>query len=254
MEREKWVVGNWKMNGSLSHCYNFLDFFQNLQCKEPRFFSSVNIGLCLPYVFLPFVSSHISSRVLQIGVQDVSEHLSGAFTGEVSASMVAEFGAKLTLIGHSERRQYHSESNELIVKKVQKSLDYGLVPLVCVGETLEERESGNTESIIAEQVEFLFKLPLEALSKLVIAYEPVWAIGTGISASAEEAQKIHHFIRSFLKSHSVSLQSLSLLYGGSVSAKNALSFFSQSDIDGALVGGASLKAESFFDIVRLAAV
>lgn len=253
MERKKWVVGNWKMNGSLLYCSSFLDHLQKVQSIETSVFSSVKVGLCLPYIFLPLAASHSSNRILYLGAQDVSSELSGAFTGEVSASMLAEVGAKLTLIGHSERRQYHSEDNSLVVKKVKKAINNDLIPLVCVGETLDERKAGKTEFVVEQQIKSLFQIPEKNLASITIAYEPVWAIGTGVAASAEEAQMVHQFIRSLLKSHSSSLENLPLLYGGSVNVKNASSFFSQKDIDGALLGGASLESESFIDVIREAA-
>lgn len=254
MGKKKWIVGNWKMNNNLSRSAVFFDYIHHMETKEPDIFSSLNIGLCLPNVFLPFASSHIASRFVQFGVQDISAHISGAFTGEVSAAMVAEFGAKITLVGHSERRQYHAESNELVAYKAQKALDCRLTPLVCVGETLEDRQNGITDEVIIRQIKPLFDISITQLSQIIIAYEPVWAIGTGISASAEEAQTVHYTIRKLLEEHNLLLREIPLLYGGSMNARNAVSLLSQADIDGGLIGGASLDPETFFDVIRQAKI
>ncbi len=227
------VAGNWKMNGNLemlSHFKSSLPVFEN-----------IDVVLCVPSVYIgEAVGANFS-----VGAQDCSEHESGAYTGDISLSMLAELGAEHVIIGHSERRQAYSETNERVAIKAETALENGFVPIVCVGEPLEVRESGNVFEFVGEQLAAILNRCKQQLDKLVIAYEPIWAIGTGKTASPEQAQEVHAFIRSELKKSSELYSQISILYGGSVTDVNAAELFAQHDIDGALVGGASLKVDSF---------
>jgi triosephosphate isomerase len=239
--RRKLVAANWKMHGSSALTATLLGA---LVAKPPP---------CEVVVFPPFPyltqAVQLARGALDIGAQDLSAHVQGAYTGEVSAAMLHEVGARWVLVGHSERRQYHHEGDALIAAKLQRALECGLTPVLCVGETLDEHERDITERVIAEQL----RMPLHHLGSrfvgVVIAYEPIWAIGTGRTASAAQVQAVHAFIRSQLAAHDAKLSRLiRLLYGGSVKAANASELFAQPDVDGGLVGGASLLAEEFLAI------
>lgn len=208
--------------------------------------ADVRVGVCVPSLYLAQAQSLLEGSPVAWGVQDVSAFTHGAYTGEVAAPMVTDFGATLAIIGHSERRAYHRESAELVAVKTQRALEAGLTPIVCVGETLEEREAGLTEQVVGTQLdEVLAKLSVQEASRLVVAYEPVWAIGTGKTATPEIAQEAHAFIKSLLDAP--------VLYGGSVKPENAAELLAQPAVDGALVGGASLDVESFTAICAAAA-
>ena len=243
--RRKLVAANWKMHGSSALTATLLDAL------------SARLPTCEVVVFPPFPylqqATQLARGTLAIGAQDLSAHGQGAYTGEVSAAMLHDVGARWVLVGHSERRQYHHESNALIAAKLLRALDAGLTPVLCVGETLDEHERGATEQVLAAQLQ----TPLRALGNriggVVIAYEPVWAIGTGKSADAAQVQAVHAFMRSQLAEHDAKLSRLiRLLYGGSVKAANAPELFAQPDVDGGLVGGASLLAEEFLAICAAA--
>jgi len=214
---------------------------------------SVNVGVCVPYPYLGQTQALLSGSVVRWGVQDVSAHAQGAFTGEVAAEMATDFGASYAIVGHSERRAYHHETPELVGAKARRALDAGLTPIVCVGETLEERECGATEQVIAGQIEaVLLMLSEDQAARIVIAYEPVWAIGTGKSATAGQAQGVHAFLRSKLAQKGAAVADVPVLYGGSVKPENADELFEQQDIDGGLIGGASLKSKDFLAICQAA--
>jgi len=209
--------------------------------------------VCVPCPYLAQAQTLLESGRVAWGVQDISAHTQGAFTGEVAAEMAAEFGASYAIVGHSERRAYHRESPEIVAVKTQRALEAGLTPIVCVGETLEEREGGKTEQIVGEQLDaVLVKLSVEEAARLVVAYEPVWAIGTGKSATAQQAQDVHAFLRARLVAKGGDAADVPLLYGGSVKPENAEDLFSQPDIDGGLIGGASLKDKDFLAICTAA--
>ncbi|EIM97025.1 triosephosphate isomerase [Paraburkholderia hospita] len=213
----------------------------------------VRVGVCVPCPYLAQAQTLLESGRVAWGVQDISAHTQGAFTGEVAAEMAAEFGASYAIVGHSERRAYHRESAEIVAVKTQRALEAGLTPIVCVGETLEEREGGKTEQIVGEQLDaVLVKLSVEEAARLVVAYEPVWAIGTGKSATAQQAQDVHAFLRARLVAKGGDAADVPLLYGGSVKPENAEDLFSQLDIDGGLIGGASLKDKDFLAICTAA--
>lgn len=242
--RRNLVVGNWKMNGSSSDA----SLLSMSIADELSSAGNVEVAVCIPFVYLSQLINVLDQKVLAIGAQDVSVHQSGAYTGEVSAAMLADIGCSYVIVGHSERRQYHHESNLLVGQKALAALNSNLVPIVCLGESLAEREDGQTLEVISQQLKAVQSvLSTELMKKIVIAYEPVWAIGTGLSASPEQAQEVHAYIRAQLGS---SASSTPLLYGGSVKATNADVLFAQPDIDGALVGGAALDAAEFIQIVK----
>jgi triosephosphate isomerase len=235
------VVGNWKMHGGNRQNDALLDALRAWTGER-------RLAVCVPFPYLSQARQLLAGSAVEWGSQDVSEHAEGAYTGEVSAAMVAEFGSRFALVGHSERRSLHQETDAIVVNKAQAALAAGLVPVVCVGETLAEREAGATERIVGRQVNAVIDGLGERVPKIVMAYEPVWAIGTGRTASPEQAQAVHAFIRQRLRGASSEAASVPLLYGGSVKADNAGALFAMPDIDGGLVGGASLKAAEFLAI------
>ncbi|NLQ17633.1 triose-phosphate isomerase [Marinomonas sp. M1K-6] len=248
MIRQKIVAGNWKMNGSKESIVSLI----NGLLKMERSNSEVVISPSFPY--LSQVSDLIDGTGLVLAAQNVSQQVKGAYTGEVSASMLGDFGVKYVLLGHSERRSLYGETDQLVADKVKAILDFGLFPMLCIGETLTERESGKTLEVCQRQLQVVVDaVGIDAFEKIVIAYEPVWAIGTGLSASAEQAQDVHQSIRAFLAKASGSVsQKVQILYGGSVKASTSSALFEMADVDGALVGGASLDAEEFIAIVKAA--
>jgi triosephosphate isomerase len=191
----------------------------------------------------------LSGSVIELGAQDVSAHEGGAYTGEIAPAMLKEFGARYVIVGHSERRQYHGETDELVAAKTQRALSAGITPIVCVGETLAQREAGHTEEVVKRQLAAVIHTNGHCISEVVVAYEPVWAIGTGLSATAEQAQQVHAVLRAQLKAASPNADRIPLLYGGSMNAANAKSLLAQADIDGGLIGGAALKAPDFLTII-----
>lgn len=248
--RRPLVVGNWKMNGSRESSRELADAIVSglpAGCQ-------VEVGVCPSYVFIPLVADALGNSGVLLGSQNVADQDSGAFTGEVSAPMLKEFGCRLAIVGHSERRQVYGESDDLIAARYQKAIEHGVAPILCIGETLEEREAGDTFKVVDEQLQaVLAKAGIKSLEKAVIAYEPVWAIGTGRTATPEQAQEVHAHIRQQLAAQDAEVAAgVRILYGGSVNADNASSLFAQPDIDGGLIGGASLKADSFLAIVQAA--
>lgn len=249
-QRVKWVVGNWKMHGRLAENASLL---QAIAEGAGPMADVVRIGVCVPAPYLAQAQAVLSARPLAWGVQDISTYTHGAYTGEVAAEMACEFGATLAIVGHSERRAYHAESSDLVAAKARRALEAGLTPIVCLGETLDERESGATEAVVGAQLDAVLNLlSNEEAARIVIAYEPVWAIGTGRSATADQAQEVHAFLRARLVQKNAALARVALLYGGSVKPENAQALFGQSDIDGGLIGGASLKSEDFLAICAAA--
>ncbi len=243
------VAGNWKLNGSLAANQVLVD---GIVAGAP---DGVDLLVCPPFPYLPSVSQALSGSAVALGAQNVSEQESGAFTGEVSAPMLVETGCKYVLVGHSERRSIYGETSEQVAAKYAAAQASGLVPVLCVGETLEERENGTTESVVAEQLDAVLENSgVASLANAVVAYEAVWAIGTGMTATPEQAQDVHRFIREKIAAlDSAIAAELRILYGGSCKGSNAAGLFSQADIDGGLIGGASLKAEDFLAIADAAA-
>ena len=239
--RRPLVVGNWKMNGSRTDNAALVQAI--ISASEQELITE--LAVCPPYVYLDQVVQSLANHCVSVGAQDVSVHLNGAYTAEVSASMLLDLGCRYVIVGHSERRQYHHEGSLLVAQKTMAALKAGLEPIVCVGETFEQRESGATLDVIAEQLSAVKTVVGDEISRCVVAYEPVWAIGTGLTASPEQAQEVHRFIREQL---GAAADDVSVLYGGSVKPANAASLFEQPDIDGALVGGAALNASDFLSI------
>ena len=244
--RRPLVVGNWKMNGSAAANEALL-----AALKSARY-GNVEVSVCVPALYLRDVSNALHGSAVRWGAQDCSSHDAGAFTGETSAAMLAEFGCCHVIVGHSERRALHGESDALVAQKAAAALKHGLVPIVCVGETLAEREAGQTEAVVGRQLGAAIALLDKRIDGVVVAYEPVWAIGTGKTATPAEAQAVHAFLRRTLATAGAASGSLRILYGGSVKADNAAELFAQPDIDGGLIGGASLKAADFIAICRAA--
>ena len=242
--RGKLVVGNWKLNGGLAANAALLaDLVAGWQAAPGR-----QVAVCVPYPYLAQVQSVLASTTVAWGAQDVSEYHSGAYTGEVSAPMIKEFGCRYAIVGHSERRQYFGDADATVAAKARAALAAGLTPIACVGETLAERERQATESVVLRQLDAVLAAVGTDASKLVVAYEPVWAIGTGRTASPDEAQAVHATLRARLGKAGAA--DIPLLYGGSVKADNAKALFAMTDIDGGLIGGASLKAAEFLAIAR----
>jgi triosephosphate isomerase len=213
-----------------------------------------DVAVCPPAVYLGDVGTELAGSAVRWGAQDCSPHASGAFTGEISAAMLAEFGCSFVIVGHSERRALHGESDALVADKAERCLEHGLVPIVCVGETLAQREAGATESVVVRQLAAAIERLGERMAGCVVAYEPVWAIGTGKTASPQQAQAVHGLLRSTLRARAGQEGgAVRLLYGGSVKADNAAQLFAEPDIDGGLIGGASLKASDFIAICQAAA-
>jgi len=242
--RKPMVAGNWKMNGSLELVEQLFSAIKNVESTD------LDVVIFPPY---PLISQLVASGIAT-GSQTVSENQPGAFTGEVDAQLVKDLGASHTLVGHSERRSIFGESNSTVAKKFARAQQVGLTPILCVGESEQQREQGQTEQVVAAQIDAVInELGLAALKDSVVAYEPVWAIGTGKTASPEQAQHVHKFIRDKIADLNSDLaQGLTILYGGSVNEKNSELLFAQSDIDGGLIGGASLKADSFAAICESA--
>ncbi len=249
--RKKIIAGNWKMHGSLEFAKDYLEFL--LPRVEHLALGSPSILLAVPYPLLSFMCSWSAGSVVEIGSQNIHQDISGAFTGEVSSSLVKELGASFTLIGHSERRQFFYETESLIRKKLDRALSTGLQPIFCIGENLEQRNQGQAECVVKNQLKDVLTGFSEAeAAQLVIAYEPVWAIGTGKSASADLAEEMHSICRNELNvlfGKKVG-ERIPILYGGSVKPENSGEFFCKENIDGALVGGASLSATSFLEIIQ----
>ncbi len=243
----KLIVGNWKMNGSLAANHDLLTAINAGLAS-----SSCQAAVCVPAPYLAQVQHLCTSSPLLWGAQDVSSSDIGAFTGEVSATMLRDFGVRYALVGHSERRQYHGETDEVVALKAQRALSAGITPIVCVGETLAQREAGQTAEAVKRQLAAVIHTNGHCISEIMVAYEPVWAIGTGKTATPEQAQEVHAMLRHQLAAASEHADKIAILYGGSMNASNAASLLSQQDIDGGLVGGASLKAADFLSIVAAA--
>ena len=246
--RKKLVAGNWKMHGSLA------DNAALLAAIKPAL-AGVEAAVCVPFPYLAQAQAALAGSTIAWGAQNLSEQPKGAFTGEVSSAMLLDFGCTYVIVGHSERRSLYGESDELVAKKYMAAQAAGLTPILCVGESLDERESGVTEQVVARQLDAVIGMAgVASLAKAVVAYEPVWAIGTGKTASPEQAQAVHAFIRSKIAALDASVaDGLTIQYGGSVKAANAAELMAQPDIDGGLIGGASLVADEFVAICRAAA-
>ncbi|MDR2335009.1 MAG: triose-phosphate isomerase [Burkholderiaceae bacterium] len=248
MNNKKLIAGNWKMNGSLAANAALLSALREGVGARAR----CDIAVAVPAPYLAQVQQLVANSPIALGAQDVSAHESGAYTGEMSAAMLSEFGVRYVLVGHSERRQYHGETDAVVGAKAQRALAAGITPIVCVGETLVEREEGKTEAVVKRQLAAAIHAVSHCVSEIIVAYEPVWAIGTGKTATPEQAQQVHAVLRAQLAAASQRAADIKLLYGGSMNAANAAELLAQPDIDGGLVGGASLKAADFLQIISAA--
>jgi len=245
-DRKALIAGNWKMNGSIAMAEALVDAIaQAGPC-------AAEVLVIPPFIYIDRLRKRTASAGLLLGGQDLSAHESGAYTGEVSGSMLADVGADYVLVGHSERRQYHAESDDVVATKFEAAHAAGLKPVLCVGESREQREAGETEAVVGAQIDaVLARCGVSGFTGAVVAYEPVWAIGTGLVASPEQAQQVHAFIRARLARHDVTMAGrIQILYGGSMKPQNAAELLACEDIDGGLVGGASLNADEFTAIVK----
>lgn len=242
--RRKFVAGNWKMNGS--HSAN-AELLASINGARPF---GCDVAVCVPFPYLSETAVALAGSDLRWGAQDCSAHVQGAYTGEVSAAMLAEFGCRYVIVGHSERRQYHAETDQLVADKAQAALARGITPIVCVGETLAQREAGETQAVVKRQLSAVIHTLGHCAGEMVVAYEPVWAIGTGRVATPEQAQAVHALLRAQLQAATAHADSMQILYGGSMKPDNAATLMAQPDIDGGLIGGASLKAADFVAICR----
>lgn len=249
---KKLIAGNWKMNGGLEVNAALLDALASGLANPP----ACEVAVCVPAPYLAQVqllrAAKAALSAIELGAQDVSAHALGAYTGEVSAAMLKEFGCRFAIVGHSERRQYHGETDAMVADKAKSALACGITPIVCVGETLAEREAGHTEEVVKRQLAAVIHANGHCISEIVVAYEPVWAIGTGKTATPQEAQAVHLVLRSQLKAATDQFARVKILYGGSMNAANAATLLAQPDIDGGLIGGASLKAPDFLTIIAAA--
>ena len=244
--RQPLVAGNWKLNGSLKSVSALVSRIR----AQMSIVRDTEVAVCPPFIYLQHVRQLLKGSGISLGAQDCSDQAKGAYTGEVSASMIREFGCTYVIVGHSERRHIYGESNAFVAAKFVQVRDNNLIPILCVGETLEEREQEQTEAVIARQLDAVLKRSgIGAFGNAIIAYEPVWAIGTGKTATPGQAQQVHAFVRSRLKEQDerISCQ-IRILYGGSMKPENARALMQEEDIDGGLIGGASLKAEDFIAI------
>ena len=247
--RRPLVAANWKMNGILASIRPLLDgILAGLASGD----NGPEVAICTPYIYIPECQVRLQGTDVGLGAQNVSEHEAGAYTGEIAVAMLQDYGCRYVIVGHSERRHLYGESDHQVAEKFAMAVGHGLAPILCVGELLEEREDGDTEEVVATQLDAVIKeAGIAAFANAVIAYEPVWAIGTGRTASPEQAQEVHAFIRLRLARHDDGIaDKIRILYGGSVKADNAADIFSMADIDGGLIGGASLVAGEFLAICQ----
>ncbi|MBC3929140.1 triose-phosphate isomerase [Undibacterium sp. CY21W] len=248
--RRTLIAGNWKMNGSFAANRSLLsEIVAGLPVS-----SDCDVLVCAPAPYLTQCAELLTASLVKWGAQDVSEHAQGAFTGEVAASMLVDCGCRYVIVGHSERRAYHAESNAVVARKTLRALSENLIPIVCVGETLEQRESGQTEEVVAAQLQAVLDVvDVAQITQLVVAYEPVWAIGTGKTATPQMAQDVHAFLRQQIALKDVAAAaSVQILYGGSMKPENAKDLLAMADIDGGLIGGAALKSADFLAIAAAA--
>jgi len=249
--RQSLVAGNWKMHGSQHQNATLL---QEIKAGLSAIIPHVAVAVCPPFIYLPQVSQLLVDSPVQWGAQNICHEETGAFTGEIAVSMVQEFGCRYVIVGHSERRQLYGESDEIVAKKFAIVQQAGLVPILCVGELLSEREAEQTQAVVQRQLDAIIAMQgIDGLKQAVIAYEPVWAIGTGRTATPDQAQAIHAFIRTYLTRYEADIAAqVQILYGGSVKATNAAELFAMPDIDGGLIGGAALEAAAFLAICEAA--
>ena len=250
--KQKLIAGNWKMNGGLAANEALVQGVrQGLSAALAG--QHAQVAVCVPSAYLAQVQQLTHGSGIDLGSQDVSAHEQGAYTGEISAAMLKDFGVRYAIVGHSERRQYHGETDEVVAAKAQRALAAGITPIVCVGETLAEREANKTEEVVKRQLAAVIHLNGHCISEIVVAYEPVWAIGTGKTATPAQAQAVHAVLRAQLAAATEHAERVHILYGGSMNAANAAELLAQPDIDGGLIGGAALKPADFLTIIGAAA-
>ncbi len=250
--KQKLIAGNWKMNGGLAANEALVHGVQQ-GLAQALAGKHAQVAVCVPAAYLSQVQQLVKGSGVDLGSQDVSAHEQGAYTGEISAAMLKDFAVRYAIVGHSERRQYHGETDEQVAYKAQRALSAGITPIVCVGETLAEREAGKTEEVVKRQLAAVIHVNGHCISEIVVAYEPVWAIGTGKTATPEQAQTVHAVLRAQLKAATSHSDRVHILYGGSMNAANAAELLAQPDIDGGLIGGAALKTADFLTIIAAAA-
>ena len=243
----KLIAGNWKMNGGLAANEALVKALLSGWTAP-----ACEVALCVPAAYLAQVQGLLAGTPVALGAQDISGHGAGAFTGEISAAMLREFGVRYVIVGHSERRQYHGETDAVVAEKAKQALAAGITPVVCVGETLAQREVGGTEEVVKRQLAAVIHTNGHCISEIVVAYEPVWAIGTGKTASPEQAQQVHAVLRAQLRAATAQPARIKILYGGSMNTANAVQLLAQPDVDGGLIGGASLNAVDFLTIIAAA--
>ena len=250
--KQKLIAGNWKMHGGVAANQALL---HELQQGLVRALGDkhAQVAVCVPAVYLSQVQQLVLGSEISLGSQDVSAHEQGAYTGEISATMLKDFAVRYAIVGHSERRQYHGESDADVALKAQRALSAGITPIVCVGETLAEHEAGQTQEVVKRQLAAVIQANGHCISEIVVAYEPVWAIGTGKTATPEQAQAVHALLRAQLRAATAHADRVHILYGGSMNAANAAELLSQPDIEGGLIGGAALKSADFLAIIAAAA-
>jgi triosephosphate isomerase len=256
---KKLIAGNWKMNGSLGANQALMQAIA-VGASANAGMAGCEVAVCVPapylaqiqMLFKAIAQQNVAQAAMHLGAQDISQHASGAYTGEVSGAMLQEFGVRYAIVGHSERRQYHGETDQTVSLKAKAALACGITPIVCVGESLAEREAGKTEEVVKRQLAAVIHDNGHCISEIVVAYEPVWAIGTGKTATPEMAQAVHAVLRAQIKAASTHSERVKILYGGSMNAQNAAELLAQPDIDGGLIGGASLKAPDFLKIIAAA--
>ncbi len=250
--KQKLIAGNWKMNGGLAANEALVHGVQQ-GLAQALAGKHAQVAVCVPAAYLSQVQQLVKGSGVDLGSQDVSAHVQGAYTGEISAAMLKDFAVRYAIVGHSERRHYHGETDEQVAHKAQRALSAGITPIVCVGETLDEREAGKTEEVVKRQLAAVIHVNGHCISEIVVAYEPVWAIGTGKTATPEQAQTVHAVLRAQLKAATSHSDRVHILYGGSMNAANAAELLAQPDIDGGLIGGAALKTADFLTIIAAAA-
>jgi len=241
------IAGNWKMNGAMAANASLVEAVLAGMPASP-----CAVAMCVPALYLAQVGGLLQGKTIALGAQDVSAHESGAYTGEVSAAMLRDLAVRYAIVGHSERRQYHGETDAVVADKARRALSMGITPIVCVGETLAQRDSGATEEVVRRQLAAVIHVNGHCISEIVVAYEPVWAIGTGKTASPQQAQQVHAVLRVQLKAATAQSGRVPILYGGSMNAGNAAQLMAEPDIDGGLIGGASLKPADFLAIIAAA--
>lgn len=244
---KKLIAGNWKMNGDSASNQALLE-----QIAKGLVGLNAHAAVCVPAIYLAQVQALCANTEIAVGAQDMSQHSSGAYTGEISANMLKELNVHYAIVGHSERRQYHFESDQTVAAKAKQALANGITPIVCIGETLAERQAGQTQEVVRRQLSVVIHELAHCAGEIVLAYEPVWAIGTGLTATPEQAQEVHASLRAQLALAVKHPERVKILYGGSMNASNAAQLLAQTDIDGGLIGGASLKAPDFLAILGAA--